>query len=380
MKSIFINAVSIREGGPRTVLVKLLTAMHQERPDLQMCLAAPPAICEELEDAVTACWPVDLGQSPFTVTKWYEIDLARTARRYDADVVFSLTNYLPNRRLTLPTLLLEQHAGHFSPTFDRLTREAASSTLGRAAWRYRCGWVRRSVEAATVLTVQTAVLADAIAALTRVPRDRIRVIPHGPGWVENRAEIARAGRSARPLRLGYITKLGVQKNFETLFRAVKRLSEWGTNIRLVLTLDPKDSLAIRVFGQAEATGITHLIENRREVESHAIAGLYDSLDIFVFPSLCESFGIPMVEAMARGLCVVIADTPENREVAGAAALAFPALDADELATMLRRLCDDEELRRKHACMGLQRAGDFSWAKAAKGTLAALEAAAARNVS
>jgi glycosyltransferase involved in cell wall biosynthesis len=354
--------------------------MRQERPDVQMCLAAPPVICKELQDAVTMCRPVNLGQSPFAVTKWYEIDLAQAAFQCRADVVFSLTNYLPNRRLTFPTLLLEQHAGHFSPIFDRLTCEAAPSTIGRLAWRYRCGWVRRSVEAATVLTVQTAALADAIAALTRVPRDRIRVIPHGPGWVETRAEIAPADRGARPLRLGYITKLGVQKNFETLFRAVKRLSDWGTNIRLVLTLDPKDSLAARVFGYAEAIGITHLIDNHREVEPHVIADLYDSLDIFVFPSLCESFGIPMVEAMARGLCIVIADTPENREVASAAALTFSALDADELATVLRRLCDDEELRRKHAVMSLRRACDFSWTKAAKGTLAALEAAAARNVS
>jgi glycosyltransferase involved in cell wall biosynthesis len=378
---VFVNAVSIREGGPRVVLIKLLSAMHRERPDLEIAVAAPPAICVELGDAAAMCRPVTVGQSPFALAKWYELNLPRAVRDWSADVLFSLTNYLPYRRLSVPTLLLEQHAGHFSPTFDRLMLEATRSMLGRLAWRYTGYWVRHSVETATVLTVQKAALADAIAARTRVPRNRIHVVPHGPGWVEMRTEEELpVARTAGPLRIGYITKAGVQKNFGTVFRAVRQLSEQGRDIRLVLTLDSRDPIAAAALAEAEASGIAHLLENVGEVPAQAISDLYDSLDIFVFASLSESFGMPMVEAMARGLCMVIADTAENREIVGAAGLAFSALDAEQLASVLRRLCADPGLRRQYARMSLQRAREFSWQKGAQGTAAALEAAVASHAS
>jgi glycosyltransferase involved in cell wall biosynthesis len=374
---IFVNAVSIKEGGPRVVLVKLLTAMRRERPDIQICVAAPQQIFPELWDAAVTPLPFSVGQSPIAIAKWYEIDLARAARRWATDAVFSVTNYLPHRRLSIPTLLLEQHAGHFSSTFDRLMRAAAPSFLARLAWGQTRRWVHRSVETATVLTVQTSALADAIAAATRVARDRIRVIPHGPGWVNQRDTVA-IRRGERKLRIGYVSKSGVHKNFTTLFRAVEHLSQQGRNVRLVLTLDRADPEAVATLLEADAIGIGHLIENYGEVSPNEIANVYDGLDVFAFPSLCESFGMPMVEAMARGLCMVVADTPENREVVGTAGVVFPALDAENLAKILGRLKDDEQTRQAYANLSLRRASDFCWRKAAKETLVALDAAIARG--
>ena len=303
------------------------------------------------------------------------------ARRWSADVVFSVTNYLPFRRLPMPTLLLEQHAGHFSPVFNQLMREKIVPMRDRLAWGSTRHWVRRSVETATVLMVQTAALADAIAATTRVPRNCIHVVPHGPGWVENRAEEKQFVRgNVETLRVGYVAKSGVNKNFTTLFRAVKKLSEQGRSLQLVLTLDLADSWTVATLAEAKAIGIDHMIENLGDVAASEIAAAYDSMDIFVFPSLCESFGIPMVEAMARGLCLVVADTPENREVAGPAGITFSALDADELAGTLGRLWDDERLRQEYALKSLTRARDFSWHSAAKGTIAALNVAARTHVN
>ena len=138
---VFVNAVSVKEGGPRVVLVKLLEAMCLERRGVAMCVAAPPSICEEVPRSVLERHPVAIGQSPFSLMKWYEVDLATAARKWRADVVFSVTNYLPRRRLPIPTLLLEQHAGHFSPAFDQLTLAYTPSFFARFAWRYKRRWV-----------------------------------------------------------------------------------------------------------------------------------------------------------------------------------------------------------------------------------------------
>lgn len=375
---VFVNAVSVREGGPRVVLVKLLAAMRRERPGLQIAVAAPAAICDEVRETATMLCPVSVGQSPLAVAKWYEFGLARAAKKFSADVVFSVTNYLPLSRLALPTLLLEQHAGHFSPEFERLVYSESRSAGERLTWGPKCRWVRHSVETATVLTVQTGALAAAVANTTRVKRDDIHVVPHGPGWVDALAASPESARDARTIRVGFISKAGIQKNFVTLFKAIKLLSDQGRNVRLVLTLNPGDPYAAATLAEADAIGISALIENHGEIAPDAIARLYDTLDVFVFPSLCESFGMPMVEAMARGVCIAVADTPVNREIVGDAGDIFPALDAGELAALLGRLCDDPATRRARGLKSLRRARDFSWQSAAQGALAALEAAVRKH--
>src|SRR5262249_19503432 len=144
-------------------------------------------------------------------------------------------------------------------------------------------------------------------------RDGITVIPHGPGQV-HQAPARDHRRSGDAWRIGYISKYGVQKNFETLFRAARRLSDSGHAITLVLTLDPTYPPVARTLRKAQLLGIGHLIENRGEIRDGKIEELYDSLDIMAFCSLTESFGFPMVESMARGLPIVVADTPENDEI------------------------------------------------------------------
>ncbi len=364
------------------MLLKLMAGLLAEHRELELCVAAPETICDELRALGTLdLLPVAVGQGPLSVAKWYEFALPAAAHHWSADVLFSLTNYLPLRRLGIPTLLLEQHAGHFSPVFDRLMCAPGVGRGERLTWPLRRRWVHRSVEAATVLTVQTAALADAIAASTRVARERIRVIPHGPGWVEQRADdVLPRARAPGPFRIGYVAKSGVQKNFITLFQAVKIMADRGLDVRLVLTLDPTEASAVATLKQAERIGIARLIENHGELSGGGIAAIYDSLDVFAFPSLCESFGMPMVEAMARGICVVIADTPENREIVLPAGKTFPPLDPEALAHVLSGLCGDEAERNKRARASLKRSRDFAWRDAARKTFAALtEAADGRRV-
>lgn len=372
---VFLNAVSIREGGSLVVLVKLVRHLIGQQPHLKICLAASDEICEAIRLPRVVPYPVAVGQSPRSIMQWYALDLPRAAKRAAADLVFSVTNYLPFRKLAMPSLLLEQHAGHFSKIFDELMRDPDMPLRERIAWGPRRRWVHRSVETATVLTVQTAALADAIAAQTRVSRADIRVIPHGPGWVDRRAESALpVERGPGPFRIGYVTKAGVQKDFATLFRAARSLSEQGRDLRLVLTLGEADPVAAASLAQAKALGVAHLIENHGEVSAEQITAIYDSVDLFVFPSLCESFGMPMVEAMARGLCIVVADTPENREIVGTAGTIFPQRDAETLAAMIAHLQDDVAERQSRARLSLTRGRDFSWRTAAEHTYAAMQAA------
>lgn len=110
------------------------------------------------------------------------------------------------------------------------------------------------------------------------------------------------------------------------------------------------------------------------LDAAAVSALYDSLDLFVFPSLVESFGFPLVEAMAKGLPIVAADTASNREIAAEAGLFFPPADADALAQIIAALIDDASLREAQSAAALRRAREFSWQRAAERTLALCDAA------
>ena len=106
-------------------------------------------------------------------------------------------------------------------------------------------------------------------------------------------------------------------------------------------------------------------------------GLYAAANAFVFPSLYEGFGLPVLEAMERGVPVACSGSGALAEVAGDAALTFDPLSVREIADALTALLTDparvEQLRER----GRRRASEFTWARAARGTLASYERALSR---
>src|SRR5262249_38817908 len=115
-------------------------------------------------------------------------------------------------------------------------------------------WVERSVRIATIVTVQTATLADMIAEKTTRPRESVHVIAHGPGCVAPKPNV-RKNLNGRPVRIGYITKWGVQKNFGVLFDAAARLIAQGRSARIILTLAEGLLENAHVIQKAKAMGL-----------------------------------------------------------------------------------------------------------------------------
>jgi glycosyltransferase involved in cell wall biosynthesis len=105
-------------------------------------------------------------------------------------------------------------------------------------------------------------------------------------------------------------------------------------------------------------------------------GLYRAAECLVFPSLAEGFGLPVLEAMARGTPVACSDRTALPEVAGEAALYFDPLDTEAIARAIEALLRDEDLRRRLRAAGLEQARKFSWQRAAEETLASYERALA----
>lgn len=136
-------------------------------------------------------------------------------------------------------------------------------------------------------------------------------------------------------------------------------------------------LFIKVGNPGIASGRTALLEridqlNIRDnvkilgnVPSERLNELYNSADVFLFPSLLEGFGMPSLEAMAAGCPVVCSNATSIPEVVGGAALLHEATNAQAFAHSIQQVITDSELRSSLRAKGQARAAQFSWDTAAR---------------
>lgn len=211
-----------------------------------------------------------------------------------------------------------------------------------------------------------------------LPEQRIHVIPNGigPGFCQiadqARLDRARAKYDVTAPYALFVGRLEPKKNLGTLIRAwheMRRMS--GQRITLVVAGSKGPSYpALR--GLARELGVERDIRFTGAVEGPDLPALYAGAELFVFPSLYEGFGIPVLEAMACGTPVVASTCAAVSEVAGDAALAVDPTNVEELAAAMSHVITQSELRRKLVESGLRRAKEFSWARTARGILALCE--------
>jgi glycosyltransferase involved in cell wall biosynthesis len=120
--------------------------------------------------------------------------------------------------------------------------------------------------------------------------------------------------------------------------------------------------------RAASAGVAADVRFPAWVSAEELEGLWALAQAFVFPSLYEGFGLPVLEAMTRGVPVACSDASSLPEVAGDAALLFDPHDEAAIAGALRRLLDDEALREQLRARGLARASEFTWQRTARLTL------------
>jgi glycosyltransferase involved in cell wall biosynthesis len=97
--------------------------------------------------------------------------------------------------------------------------------------------------------------------------------------------------------------------------------------------------------------------------------IYSAARIFVYPSLYEGFGLPAAEAMASGVPVIVSDRASLPEVVGDAGITVAPDDIDGMREALLELSEDDVERRRRATMGIEQAGNFSWARCGRQTAA-----------
>jgi glycosyltransferase involved in cell wall biosynthesis len=291
--------------------------------------------------------------------------LPLAARRSGVDLLHSLGTTTPIAA-GLPSVVTLHDIiyAHYPETFPTAARLGLQATVGPGA---------RAAD--RVITSSEATRREIVEHLG-VPGERIDVVPLGfgrePGVPRQSEATLRAKHRLGEGRVVLCVSAALRhKNLPRLIDAIARLGPGHEDVRLVLAGHAgreHDQLA----AHAGAVGLGDRLALTGWVADEELEGLYALASCCVYPSLHEGFGLPVLEAMARGVPLACADATSLPEVAGDAAELFDPRDVDAIAGAVRRLLGDRAHAQELAERGRRRVPQYTWERCAAGCWATYE--------
>ncbi len=293
---------------------------------------------------------------------WLQTHVPRLLRETQPDLAH-FTNAAAPLRKRFPTVATIHDMSltlfpQFHPARRRLTRPLV---------------YRTALTANRIIAVSQSARRD-ISRLTGVSESKIDVVYEAAAPEFRRVEDATARAAIRrkygldfPFVL-FVGTLEPRKNLPALVAAFSRLKTQGDHDhRLVLAGSPgwgRRQLRRQVRKLAAKD---HVLEIGY-VPYADLPGLYSLAEAFVFPSLHEGFGLPILEAMSCGTPVVASNVSSMEEIAGGAVESVDPLDPDSIRAGLKRVLESPQRRAELSHLGIRRSREFSWERAAAETL------------
>jgi glycosyltransferase involved in cell wall biosynthesis len=342
-------------GGSETYLRALVPALVEAHPDVQFEIATTrrgaKALSEEPWADLVALLrlPCD-DDEPARRTVVEQIVLPRLARRRGWDVLHSLANRGPARTAQRSVVtVLDVIFFH-------------QRTMGRVSTHGMRWAVRGAIAGADAVIAISEAAAHDIATTLGVDRARITAIPLGAG----REPFASANLSIR-------RRLGLEQVRVVLCVAAKRphknqglliatLPELPADLHAVL-VGHDEGYGAELRATARNLGVADRVHLVDYLPDEQLEGLWASAGCACFPTRAEGFGLPVLEAMRRGVPVACSDIPVLREVAGDAAHYFDPSNPKAAASAINEAMRDEAA----AARGKERSAGFTWERTASET-------------
>lgn len=363
---IAINASHAKTGGGVTYLRQMLPLLAAE-PGVSLHLILHKEQLPLFDPVPDGIDIVTCDYSPgfFSTLIWEQFKLPGVARRLSADVLFSPAN--------------------FGPIFARnhvlLLRNATSVIrLARRLKPLMYWFMLSGATLASLLTARRAIAVSNYAAgvltfgLKGVLGKKVSVVHHGTASV-----IApRESNEVQGANLLAVSDIYIQKNYHTLLRALAILRQSRADLSLKIVGREVDShYAESLRDLVRDLGLEDAVKFVGHVETSELDALYRNCQLFIFPSAVETFGNPLLEAMAHGVPIATSNTAAMPEVIGDAGLLFDPDNAKEIADRIATLLADPTLRVELGRKAAQRARSFTWEETAQRTLGVLREAAGR---
>ncbi len=369
MPRVLLNLIYLdpgRTGGMEVVARALLPELVRAVPDgwqlgaiVNANAAASEGPWHDLDELHTL--PVDVSDR----VAWVRAELTdvpRIARRAGADLIHSLGNTGPWASRVRRSVTVNDLIHHRIP-------HPGLALKSRVTGAFVAGGAKRARRVIVAAQQTREDLVD----IARIDPARIDVVPYGIA-----APVAQATPEAelrerfalgdRPLVLSPSARQP-HKNLARLIEAHAQL----TSPRPLLVMPgyataQDDALRART----RELGLDADVRWLGWIDQADLEGLYACSELLVFPSLYEGFGLPVLEAMLRGLPVACSDRGSLAEIAGDAALIFNPERTEAIAAAVQQLHDDHELRERLRTAGRAQAARFTWAACAAGYVQSFE--------
>lgn len=295
---------------------------------------------------------------------WEQRSLPQMAKKNKVELLHCTSNTAPvNPKLPLVVTI-----------HDIIYLEKLSFTQG--TWYQRFGNLYRrwnvpliARNAAMIITVSNYERQRIIEAL-KMPAEKVRTVYNACGehFTAKRDEAAlEVFRKKMNLPEKFVLFLGntdPKKNLPNVMRAMEILHQRRQlDFTLVMPDFGKQHLEMMLAAQGNSHLMQHIMLTGY-IPNNELFQLYQLAELFLYPSLRESFGIPILEAMACGIPVITSNTSAMPEVAGSGALLIDPTQPESIAAMINKIRKDAALRAKTIRYGIERAAQFSWQKTA----------------
>ena len=351
-------------------LVRALAAAPGEH---RLVVFARAGLFDDLpaEHANVQVVPVDTSSRAARLA-WEQAILPVLLRRLRIDVLHSPHHHTPVAAIGVRRVV----------TFHDVTFLLLPERYPLARRLYMEAVTRASARIARAIITPSQTVRNEVVRRLGVPKERVVAIYEAaaPQYVPSGEDEIGRMRWKYHLPNEYILSVGSLepgKNRPRLIRAYARLREQGLDCPLVIV----GQQGWRYEGEAELVrglGLSDHVRFLGYAPGDDMPALYSGATLFAFPSLCEGFGLPVLEAMACGTPVVTSNVSATAEVAGDAALLIDPHDTGALAEAMWRVLSDGSLRTDLRARGLGRAQAYSWARAARDTLAVYQIVAAQR--
>jgi glycosyltransferase involved in cell wall biosynthesis len=335
---VLVYAVGIyRGGGPVNHLRRFLTTLSSVETDHQwvFIVNAEFGLPDGLQPGI-AIRPIGI-RGPFD-RLYYDLWRSRSlVREANPDVLLNLADFGPLPR-DVPVVTFQRNPNYYDTALLQLR-----TGQNRVYWELRRRWAHRMVRRSDRVLCPSETMADMVATTVGVDRQRVRALHH-PFNVGTDVPWA----PTQPPRLLYVGHLMPHKNHEWLLRvfAASGLAKCGARLCMTAAREDWPTGYESLVKVVEREGLADAVQLLGRVSPDDIPELYRTATLFVFASLGESFGFPLVEALSSSTPTLALDTRIAREICGAGARYLPA-DIDSAGAMLKAAAtaDRAELER-----------------------------------
>lgn len=377
---VLINALSARRGGIVTYTRNLMRSFQTKGVDAVFALPRGSPLLDE--DVETVSYPV-ASMSPLSRVLWEQVVWRREVRRIKPDVLYSSANF-GLILCPVPQVLLVREGGLFDPIYlANIAPMLGAKKIFERILRRKL--IVASAKSSDLVLTPTNATGDLLRRWSGDLSKRIRTNLYGTRLEKFQPALPRREwRQDGSLRILMVTAYYAHKQPGIISEAVRRLNEDGITAHLTLTTDieqieyapggSKDAFLLRQgLDRGEVTLLGH-------VDYANLPALYAKNDLFVTPSMSETFGHPLIEAMATATPVIASDISVHREVCGRSAVFFPGLSVDALVDAVKMLDRDPQCRRRmldEASTLIKQ--DYSWDGHVDRLLENLETVAQANI-